>query len=490
MEETKTAEELTAQQLLDRANEYVSSPDPEKLRECQQIVEFLLTHDRNNYQLLFMLGSTYMRQNRHAMAEHLFRRVLDMAKEAGKELPEAWNNLGYTLDAEARKDEALACFHHAISLKSDEAAFVNNVATSYVNNGTPEQAIEWCDKALALDPEMHDAKWNKGLAHLELGHWHEGWEGYRHGLFMEGSSSGKRKTRDYHDDGTPYWEGSAGKSVVVYGEQGVGDEILATSMLEEAADRANIIYEAHPRLVNIMRHTFGHRLPIYGTRKQDQIPWPLWHEIDAKCPIFDLGRLLRQRDEDFPRVAYLKPFEEQVAHYREQLAQLGPKPKIGVSWKGGSLVTRHDLRSLPLASWLPIFGAIDADWISLQYDPADRPGLNAPIVEAFVSEHGVELHHWPDIINDLDQCYGGLMHALDLVISVNGSVVHACGAYGLPCWVLTPSRPAWRYGLSGDRMPWYGDWVKQYRQQGDDWTPAIETLVTDLRSWYEEVTAA
>ena len=134
--------------------------------------------------------------------------------------------------------------------------------------------------------------------------------------------------------------------------------------------------------------------------------------------------------------------------------------------------------------------AVDAEWVSLQYDPADKPGWNEPIVKQFNADTGLNIHHWPDVINNLDEDYGGLIHALDLIISVNTSLVHACGAYGVTCWTLTPSKPAWRYGLTGREMPWYGPWVQQMRQTGDDWGPVLKYLETAIPDYLSHKEAA
>jgi hypothetical protein len=134
--------------------------------------------------------------------------------------------------------------------------------------------------------------------------------------------------------------------------------------------------------------------------------------------------------------------------------------------------------------WKDLLESIDATWVSLQYDPADQPGMWAPIVDSFNDWAGTKLHHSELWNNDIDMCYGGLIHELDLIVSINTSLVHACGAMGVPCWTLTPSRPAWRYGLKGDSMPFYGGWVRVMRQQNDDWSGLLETVKGELAELY------
>jgi hypothetical protein len=482
-------------EMLEKASDLVSSSSLEDVLQGRSMFEHVLnTVDRTNPGIVFSLGVSYMRQERYGLAEHLFLRTIDLLRgdetDASIAAP-VWNNLGFIYNMEGRRKEAREAFQKAIEWDPKQSEYYNNMATGYVNTATPKKALEWIAKALAIDPDNHDANWNRGLANLEMYNWEEGWDGYMHGLRGNAiHSSQKRKQRYLESPEIDYWLGDATDGIVaVYGEQGVGDEILAASVLEDASKKAPILFECHPRLVNIFRHSFPH-IPIMGTRKivSEQVNTLASFDIKHKAPIFNLCGLFRTSDSDFPRLKYLVPFDDKRAEARAWLDSLpSDKPRIGISWKGGSTLTRNDLRSIPLMEWKHLFGHVDAEWVSLQYDPADRPGWNTAIAKQFVEETGIEINHRQDWVNDLDMCYGGLIHELDLIISVNTSLVHACGAYGVKCWTLTPSQPAWRYGLPNHRhwqdsqMPWYGDWVVQIRQAPEEsWSSVFDNVISLL----------
>ena len=474
------------QQIINRAGKLLLEEDPTNCTTARRLCEIVMGIDRGNAGLVYMVGTSYMRQSRWAFAEQWFRRAVDLDDNFAP----AWNNLGWCYQQEGRNDEAKAMFHKAADLAPTMAEVKNNLATLYVNNGTPEEAIKQLSAALKLAPDNPDAQWNLGLANLEKKNWAEGWAGYRAGMINDVRSSQKRKLRIYpqHKD-MPYWDGEKNQKLVIYGEQGVGDEILGASMLADVAEHLDgeIVYECHPRLVEIMRHSFP-GLSIYGTRKipSDQVFWPQWEEVNAKIPILGLGEYFRTQDSDFPRKPYLVSFEEKVKSYQEKFSSV-KKPVIGFSWKGGSALTRHDLRSIPLEMFIEgVIKRFDAHWVSLQYDPAARIGWNTPIVADAEKRFGVEMHHDEWVVNDLDECYGGLIHALDHVVTVNTSLVHACGAYGVDCTVLTPSRPAWRYNIEGEEMIWYGDNVRQLRQKEGDWEPVLSRLVAELEEKFSD----
>jgi tetratricopeptide (TPR) repeat protein len=464
----------------------VTPPDMEKLQLCENKLEFLLMHDRQNPWLIFMMGSVYAKMGRWAMAEHW----LSSAMHHLPDQPEMKNQLGFICQQEGRIDEALEHYESAFKISPDNSEVANNLASILVNNGTPDKAIEACEAAIKIDPDKPDPHWNKALAQLELGNWKDGWKNYEYGLLLSGMNS-YRKNRRYPTN-IKYWEGTAGKSVVVYGEQGVGDEIMASSMLPDLMKDCDVMVEAHPRLVTLFRRAWGDKISIYGSRKSDvkELPWTNWAKPQTKLPVMSLGKHYRNHDDAFPKTPYLCALDEQREDAADFVRTLGERPRIGFSWQGGTLPTRSDIRTMPLPLWKGLLKSVDATWVSLQYDPAEQPGMWSPIIKQFNEWAGVQVHHNQIWNNDLDMCYGGLIHELDLIISINTSLVHACGAMGVPCWTLTPSRPAWRYGLTGSSMPFYGDWIRVMRQKDGNWLDLLEQVKTELTDIYGVRSAA
>jgi ADP-heptose:LPS heptosyltransferase len=226
---------------------------------------------------------------------------------------------------------------------------------------------------------------------------------------------------------------------------------------------------------------------VYGTRKDNFIDWPHNHpDIDAKVAIGDLGITYRKSIDDFPGTPYLKAPKGMVEKYRKKLAKLGGRKKIGISWTGGYVKTRKDMRSIPLSLWKDILG-LDADFISLQYTP---DAYNE--IAALEDEFDTKIHHWPLAVQAAD--YGetaGLVEALDLVITVNTSVHHLAGGLGKECWTLTPHAKAWRYFSSdGKTLPWYNS-CKLYQQENlQAWPKIMETVKADLQVFIDGETVS
>lgn len=469
----------------------LTSPAPaQDLIGAERACEDLLTANRDSAPIVFLLACVYAKQQRFALAEHSLRRAIEMAPD----MYEPWNHLGFVYQHEGRLDEAKEAFERALGLDESGSPEVRaNLTGVLINNGTSQRAVDECNRVLADHPDHVDAKWNRSLAYLELGEWEKGWIDHRAGLTVDPRSNDcMRKIRRYANN-LPYWDGTPGKKLVIYGEQGVGDEIMAASMLPDLyAENPDIMFECHPRLVTLFRRAFGDKFPIYGTRKvqADMLPWVSWATPEAKVPIFSLGERYRNSAGEFPRQPFLVPLEEYREKARDYLDSIGSGVKIGICWQGGSLPTRADKRSIPLPAWLPLLEGVDAEWISLQYDHAEHPGMWEPIIQQFNADKGVNIHHSTLWANDLDLCYGALIHELDYIITVNTSLVHACGAMGVRCLSLTPRTAAWRYGLEGTTMPWYGDHVQLERQKGREWEQVIKEITPRIRKQFSQKVAA
>jgi len=196
---------------------------------------------------------------------------------------------------------------------------------------------------------------------------------------------------------------------------------------------------------------------------------PDYHVLAGSLP-----GLLRNRLEDFPRhEGYLVADPLRAERWRARLAELGPGPKIGLSWRGGTHLTRRSLRSLALHDLLPVLRTMGLRFISLQY------GECAAELEGLRRETGIEVVHWPEAIDDYEET-AALCASLDLTLSVCTSVIHLNGALGKPVWVMVPAVAEWRYGVQGDSMPWYPS-VRLIRQaSGGDWSDVFARVTRDL----------
>lgn len=394
-----------------------------------------------------------------------------------KWLRDAYCTMAFCHRGEGRRTEAVKAFETALTYGPSDPEILSGFAGLYINDGNPQACIDLVNRAKAIAPNDIENHWNLALAHLELGHWKIGFDYYHKGVLGK-----ERLNLNYWAQGkTPIWDGTPGQTIVVYGEQGVGDEIMFSSCLPEfIKDCKHVIFDCHPRLEKTFKRSFP-GIEIFGTRKERALGWAEHRtDIEACVAIGSLPMFYRSKDADFKQYedGYLRADPERVAHFRGILEALGPGPYGGLAWQGGVKKTRFDLRSVPLGKLAPVL-ALPVKWISLHYMP-----------EAAKAAAKYDLIHWQEVIDDLDEMHA-LICACDFVVAVNQTLVHQAGALGKKAFVLTPARPAWRYGLEGRKMIWYPS-VTQYRQRMEEepnWEPTIGRLIEDLRIYMKNLNA-
>ncbi len=405
-------------------------------------------------------------------AATLLRQVI----EVNPNLAEAYDALGFVLQHQGFFDEAVSHFETAVALKPDYAQAWSNRAIALQDMTKLPEALSSYDKALALKPDFPQAQWHKSLAHLLMGDYERGWSDYELRLM---SQDPPPRNFPY-----PRWDGSSLKdrTILVYAEQGLGDEIMFASCLPDIISAANhCVIECALKLEPIFRRSFPGAIVHGGEQHADYAWLSSAPPIDVQIPIGSLPLHYRKTLHDFPQRAYLKADEDRVRHWRDKLNSLGPGLKIGISWQGGTKKTRSRLRSIALADWLPILSQENVHFISLQYTPCEED------LAKLLTEHRIIVQHWPEAITSYDET-AALVCALDWVISVSTAVIHLCGALGKPAWVMLPSNPEWRYGISGAKMPWYSK-IRLFRQTiPGNWTEVIGDVAYNLLNLSREAT--
>lgn len=406
----------------------------------------LLNENPYDEGLLFCLGDLYLRVEHTGLAVNLLSNLVQINPKHAQ----AWCNLGIGYRKEQRLFEAKRCWMQAIGIEGDTVEVCSNMAGLYSDNAQPEEALEWLDRALAIDPKMTEARWQRALALLTLRRWADGWDEYEHRLDLE-----HFHTRE--ELGTPRWDWTPTEHLYIHGEQGIGDEVMFLSCLDEAIAIAGgeITIEVNRAVAPIVRQTWPSINVV-----TDPVPGP----YTAKVAIGSLPVRLRRTTESFPGVPYLKPDEALVGHYRRLLEARGPGPYVAVAWLGGTKQTRVRDRSMSAEKFKPILDQFTC--VSGQYEH------NNPYVQREREEAG--------IVKLDDDCVGRDIHAqaalfkaVDFVVTVQQTAVHVAGAVGAPTFALIGNRPHWRYGLEGD-MPWYQSVKFIRRGESENWGEVVE----------------
>lgn len=389
---------------------------------------------------------------------------------------DALNSRGNALKALGRYAEALASYDRAFAANpSDPEAISNRGHLLFLDTAQIDAALAEYDRALALDPTHPPAHQGRALILLGRGDFAAGWDAYeerwRYQAFL--AATGDQPPPKVHPGYTllrPTRAALVAKNIAVLREQGIGDEVMFASILGELRqEAASVTYACEKRLSRLFSYCFPDVTFVDPAGFEPA-------ELDVVIPVGSLGYAYRQNRADFSGRPYLAARPAVTESWAARLGARTDRLRVGISWRGGTADTRAEQRSLTLAQFKPLLGLSHCDFVSLQY------GEVMDEVTAFNVTQDRPIQAFPRTDMDDFEDLAGLITCLDLVVSVQNSVVHLCGALGKECLTMVPANAEWRYGIAGDRMVWY-DSVRLFRRAlMGDWATVVEQVAAVLRA--------
>ena len=412
-------------------------------------------------------------QPEHALAQHFlgvihYQRqelaaalpLLERSVAASPDEPEFRSNLGLALAAADRESDAISAYRGALALKPDHAVAWNNLGLSLQAINDVQGAIDAFRRAVEWSPDFAHAHWNLSLALLLDGQFAEGWREYDWRLALLELGRGR------HVYPGQAWDGvaPAGKTLLLYAEQGLGDALQFAryaTLLADAGARTVVhcVDALKPLIATVpgVGHAFG---------SDDPMP-----HYDAHFPLLSLPRIFATTEETIPSPSsYMSVSRPSREAARALIDGHRAALNVGLVWAGSRQHSNDRNRSCTLATLAPLLMLPDIAWFSLQHGEASRQ------VDALANP--TRLIALPPSASLADT--GALIDELDLVISVDTSVAHLAGALGRRCWVLLPFAPDWRWMLERDDTRWYPA-MRLFRQSRPrDWSSVVTRLATDL----------
>lgn len=449
--------------------------------------------------LWFYGGCVYFKRGMVAIAAQTFQRAIDL-----DDSPHIYSNLGACYRRLNMHDEGIHVLKTALERDPNYAPTLTNLGSMFVNEGNPTEGIPYLERAVEIGGEP-GAAWNLSLLYLEAGRFVEGFDLYRQ------SVSFHRQTRAYGSREanipepvmmTPEHFATVKASgtrplVIMWMEQGIGDELMFGTMLNDAIEDFDIILECHPRLERLHRNSTwakrleaeGRPIRLYPTRKEEWIQWPITDKViaDYKMPVGDLACYYRKDLQSFKdswnkHGPTYRANPSESSRYSGRLQALaGNRPVIGLATRGGVMQTARTYRTIRLAEIDRLMTETDALFVSLDYD--DMLGIASYIEE----KYGPDRYRWfPSIVHHYDYEHtAALAKACDLNVTVCQSVAHLSASMGIPTRVLTPKRCAWRYASTEDRLwYWYPSTDVRLCRQDDpsSWDRPLSDVIADINA--------
>jgi tetratricopeptide (TPR) repeat protein len=271
----------------------------------------------------------------------------------------------------------------------------------------------------------------------------------------------------------PQWDGQSGteqQNLLVITEQGFGDTFQFSRYLELATQRfAKVGFVCSAPTLRLMEWALGDKVVLLNRMPPDNATWH-W-----QCPLMSLPRAFQTRTETIPAtMPYLKVPKAPLQHWRERLEEAAPgRFRIGIAWAGRRAHQYDDRRSLVFEQLLPLLSDTRVTWVSLQKWAAEEARPNIPTE--------IDWLDWTEELTDFADS-AALVANLDLVISIDSSMVHLAGALDRPVWMMDRFDNEWRWLNNRDTSPWYPS-LRLFRQPVfGDWQRVLTLVQTALQS--------
>ena len=427
------------------------------------------------------LGNTLQALGRHEEAMSRYERALALRPE----YPDAHNNLGNSYKALGKLEEAVACYRKAIAMRPSFEAAHSNLGNALTAMGRPDEAMGFYERALALRPDLGMLHSNLGtallalnrhgeaaerferareldsdlpqpqlnlaMARLALGEYERGWADF------EARSRSPQRKQNRREYAQPCWDGRvnlAGKTILVYFEQGIGDTLQFARYVPLLARRgARVIFEVQKPLLRLFQGLEGAAV-LLGEGESPPV-------FDYHAPLLSLPLMFGTTLDRVPaEVPYLRsqPVENAGA--------------TGLCWAGNPGYANDHNRSIPLAKLAPVLDVEGARFVSLQRNlrAGDEEILAwRPNVDGEQDQRGRDLADT-----------AALIAGLDLVITVDTAVAHLAGALGRDVWVLLPFSAHWAWLRQREDSPWYPT-ARLFRQPRiGDWESVADRVAEGL----------
>ena len=368
-----------------------------------------------------------------------------LALELDPNLAEGYDCMAIAMNKLDKPHQAIELAKKAININRLSPDFHRTLGDIFYNLDDFDNALKAYDKSLNLDNHFTITEFQKSKVYLSTCNFNLGWQAYesRHKL---NSSSDKNLYQNFskihlHEI----------KKILIRKEQGIGDQILFSSLFFEI-DRADkeIYVEVDDRLITILSRSFKH-IKFFDTKN-----FPNNFTPDITLGIGSLGGFLRQSIDSFQnqKKYFLRsdPIKKDLFASRLNRHKLKADQKIcGVSWRSKNNRVGMQ-KSIDLKKLRPILSLPDVVFVNLQY--------NVPLDELaeIKSLYGIEIINFEDadIYNDIDSLCG-LIDACDFVITTSNVTAHISGGLGKKTYLLVPKGEGklfyWHHGLL--KSLWY-----------------------------------
>jgi tetratricopeptide (TPR) repeat protein len=368
-------------------------------------------------------------------------------------------NLAVIMRELEENESAEAMFHEVIASGEIVAESENNLGILAVRKEAFDEAVAHFRQAIQLCHQFPLAHFNLGTLLLRLGQYVEGWKEYEWRW--------QTPTFTPLNCPQPRWDGEQlDGTLLLHTEQGIGDVFQYARFIPMIRERCQQVLFVRPEAMDCM---FPAELWADDIRSPGEIRLD---SFQAVLPLMSATHVFQTKLEDLPSGEnYLTPVQRDVPLGPSHVANA--KLKVGITWGGSPTHVNDAFRSMTLDQFKPLFEIPEVAFYSLQIGPRTQE------IEALGPQASV-IRDLSELQSDFADT-AAIVRQLDLVITVDTSLLHLSGGLGLPAWGLISRRGDWRWlGNDQTETPWYSS-VKLFRQNTlNDWNEVMARVAKEL----------
>ncbi len=422
-----------------------------KEKKYEESLEYLfksLSIDNKNVPVLNSIAEVYYELRNLKKTEEYFLKALKINPNAYKTLN---NFAGYYLETNKSK-KAIELYEKALALFKDEPTILDNLSKAYFSLNQNEQAKKFCKKSLEI---FNSPSTQKSMSHILLKEedYSKAWKYFDGRIYEDNFIYGNQSYSLVKEKLLNKKIINENKQLLIIREQGVGDEILYSSMYKDLLQKfENVFIESDERLIDLFIGSFGKKYSKnfktfgYFSKNQNKIK-----NIDQVLYAGSLGYYFRNKINDFPKTNYLNIDASLINETKKDLSVYEKKFKVGISWKSFNN-NYAEQKSLSLENLIELIRVPDIDFFNLQY------GNVLKEIKDFNFSNNlnlINLNHI-DLFNDFLKI-SSLLKNLDLFITVSNSTAHLAGALGIKTLLIKPFNHAtfFYWHQNTNKTPWY-----------------------------------
>lgn len=431
-----------------------------KKEEFKQCFDKIFELTPNDFNANNSLGLSYLHLGNLDKAIFYFKKAvkLDPKNSTG------WSNLGCQFRTKKIHHEAIRCLSKAHNLNKKDAQTLANLAGAYGENLQIDKSISCLKKALEINPNLHSAHVDLACAYYLKGNYDKAWTHYQHRF--EHYDYLKSKINQFEK--SKKWNGKKikdGKKILFFCEQGIGDSINFIRFI-------NDFKKAYPNVIaktivpNSLYDILSKNFTDIIKNVEDHDYW---------CSVMDLPHFLKMNKTDIKNsyAPYIKP--SKTCDY----SSFSNLYKIGICWAGNPQHPKDEDRSCYLSYFKEIYKIPKVKLFSLQKDLRPRvwPFSEKPIDLSYCQD--IKMINMANYMESWDDT-ASIISGLDLVISVDTSVLHLSGALGKKTFAVIPYFPDWRWGLDSMETFWYPNMTIFRQKTQNDWCSVFDQVKNEI----------